>query len=141
MLAPKKVPNKKVYNKYAKKRYGTLKRGSLVSFGEIGLMATTSSWVTSRQIEAARKVIAKRCKIGKIYIRIFPSRPVTAKGQNTPMGSGVGGIDYFMFPVHPGRILFEVKGVDENILKEAFRIASHKLPIKTKIVNKEETFI
>jgi large subunit ribosomal protein L16 len=107
-----------------------------VAFGEFGLKATSSSWLTSRQIEAARKVISRRCKGGKVYIRVFPLRPVTAKGLNIPMGSGVGSIEYFMFPVKPGRVIFEVSGISEEVVKEAFRIASHKLPFTTKFVTR-----
>jgi large subunit ribosomal protein L16 len=141
MLTPKKIVHKKVYNRYGQKRRGTLKRGSALEYGDFGIKATTSSWVTSRQIESARRVISKRCKGGKVYIRIFPSRPVTQKASNIPMGVGVGSIEYFMFPVKPGRILFEVKGVSEDKVREAFRIASHKLPVMTKIVTKNDLFI
>jgi len=116
-------------------------RGSTLEYGQFGLKALSSSWLTSRQIEAARKVISRRCKGGKVYIRVFPSRPVTAKGLGAVMGSGTGSIDYFMFPVKPGRIIFEVAGVPEDRVKEAFRIASHKLPFKTKLVTKNESLI
>ncbi len=135
MLAPKKVVHKKVFNRFGQKRAGMRERGSLLAYGEYGLKATTSSWLTSRQIEAARKVISRRCKVGKVYIRVFPSRPVTAKGLNMPMGSGSGSIDYFMFPVKPGRIIFEVSGISESVAREAFRIAGCKLPFHVKFVN------
>lgn len=134
MLTPKKIVRRKVYNKYGQSRHGTLRRGSTLAYGDIALKATTSSWLTSRQIESARKVISRRCKGGKIYIRVFPDRPVTHKGLNSTMGSGIGGIEFFMFPVKPGRIIFEVKGVNHDIVREAFRIASHKLPFQSKIV-------
>jgi large subunit ribosomal protein L16 len=137
MLSPKKIVHKKVFNRYGLKRRGQLTRGSFLVYGEFGLKATSSSWLTSRQIESARRVISRRCKGAKIYIRVFPSRPVTAKGLNIPMGTGTGGIDYFMFPVKPGRIIFEVRGSTEEKVKEAFRIAGHKLPFGTKTVYKE----
>jgi large subunit ribosomal protein L16 len=140
MLAPKKIVHKKVYNRYGQKRRGTLKRGATLEYGDFGLKATSSSWVTSRQIESARRVISRRCKGGKVYIRIFPSRPVTQKASNIPMGVGVGSIEYFMFPVKPGRIIFEVKGVAEDKVKEAFRIAGHKLPVACKVISKDDLF-
>jgi len=138
MLAPKKIVHRKVFNRYGQSRKGMCTRGSTLEYGQFGLKALSSSWLTSRQIEAARKVISRRCKGGKVYIRVFPSRPVTAKGLGAVMGSGTGSIDYFMFPVKPGRIIFEVAGVSEDKVKEAFRIASHKLPFKTKFVTKNE---
>lgn len=140
MLTPKRIVHKKVFNKFGQKRRGTLKRGSTLIYGDYGLKATTSSWLTSRQIESARRVISRRCKGGKVYIRVFPSRPVTQKALNVPMGVGVGSLEYFMFPVKPGRIIFEVKGVSEDRVREAFRIASHKLPFLTKVVTKEDLF-
>ena len=140
MLTPRRIVHKKVFNKLGQKRRGTLKRGSTLEYGDYGLKATTSSWLTSRQIESARRVISRRCKGGKVYIRVFPSRPVTQKALNVPMGVGVGSLEYFMFPVKPGRIIFEVKGVPEDRVREAFRIASHKLPFLTKVVTKEDIF-
>jgi large subunit ribosomal protein L16 len=140
MLTPKKIVHKKVFNTYGTRRHGTLKRGSTLESGEFGLKAITSSWVTSRQIEAARKVISKRCKGGKVFIRIFPGRPVTRKGLGMRMGSGVGGIEFFMFPVKPGRVLFEVSGIKEDIVREAFRVAASKMPVMTKIISKDDLF-
>ncbi len=140
MLAPKKIVHRKIFNRYGLKRRGQMNRGATLVSGDFGLKATTTCWLTSRQIEAARKVISKRCKGSKIYIRVFPNRPVTSKGLNMTMGGGVGSIDYFMFPVKPGRIIFEVKGASEDKVREAFRIAGHKLPFGTKIVNKEDLF-
>jgi large subunit ribosomal protein L16 len=137
MLAPKKIVHKKIFNRYGLKRKGQLKKGSTVVFGDIGVKATSSSWLTSRQIEAARKVISRKCKGAKIFIRVFPSRPVTSKGLNSTMGTGTGGIDYFMFPVKPGRIIFEIKGVDLAIAKEALLSASYKLPFTTRISYRE----
>lgn len=138
MLAPKKIVHRKVFNKYGQKRRGQCLRGSTISYGDFGLKATSSSWLTGRQIEAARRVISRRCKGAKIYIRVFPSRPVTGKALGTPMGSGTGSIDYFMFPVKPGRIIFEIKGVSEEKAKEAFKVASYKLPFTTKFVTKTQ---
>ena len=137
MLTPKRIVHKKVFNRLGQKRRGTLKRGSTLIYGDYGLKAMSSHWLTSRQIESARRVISRRCKGGKVYIRVFPSRPVTQKAANIPMGVGVGSIEYFMFPVKPGRIIFEVKGVPVDKVVEAFRIASHKLPFKTKMIYKE----
>jgi large subunit ribosomal protein L16 len=140
MLTPKKIIHKKVYNRYGQSRRGMLNRGSSLEYGQFGLKATTSSWLTSRQIESARRAISRRCKGGKVYIRVFPSRPVTSKGLGAVMGSGTGSIDYFMFPVKPGRIIFEVAGIPEDRVREAFRIAGHKLPFQTKIVTKNDLF-
>ena len=138
MLTPKKIVHKKVHK--PSKRKGTLKRGSTLVYGDFGLKATTSCWLTSRQIESARKVISRRAKLGKVYIRVFPTQPVTQKGLNMPMGKGVGAIEYFMFPVKPGRIIFEVVGISEVEAREAFRIAAHKLPFKCKVVTKNDLF-
>jgi large subunit ribosomal protein L16 len=134
MLTPKKIVRRKVYNKYGQTRHGTLRRGSTIAYGDIALKATSSSWLTSRQIESARKVISRRCKGGKVFIRVFPDRPVTHKGLNTTMGGGIGGIEFFMFPVQPGRIIFEVKGVPHDKVREAFRITAHKLPFLSKVI-------
>lgn len=138
MLTPKKIVHKKVH-KIVSNSKGTLKRGASLASGNYGLKATSACWLTSRQIEAARKVISKRCKDGKVYIRVFPSIPVTQKGLNMPMGKGVGSIEYFMFPVKPGRIIFEVqwKG-PENVVREALLVAAHKLPFTCKVVSKKE---
>lgn len=141
MLAPKKVIHRKVFNRYGQKRRGMCHRGSKLEYGDYGLQALSTSWVTSRQIEAARRSIAKRCKGGRIYIRIFPHRPVTAKGLGVPMGSGGRTIDYFMFPVKPGRVLFEVSGVAESAVREAFRIAAHKLPVKCRMISKNSVLV
>ena len=138
MLAPKRIVHKKVHKPST--RHGTLQRGSTLEIGTIGLKAITSCWLTSRQIEAARMSISRRTKGGVVHTRVFPSQPVTAKGLNMPMGKGVGAIDYFMFPVKPGRIIFEVSGIeDESIVREAFRIAAHKLPFRCKIISKKTT--
>lgn len=140
MLTPKKIVHRKVYNKYGQKRRGTLKRGSTMVGGEFALKAVGSAWLTSRQIESARRVISRRTKGAKLVIRVFPSRPVTQKAANVPMGTGVGSLEYFMFNVKPGRIIFEISGAPEDKVREAFRIASHKLPFKTKIISNKDLF-
>lgn len=115
-------------------------RGVTVAFGSFGLKATTDSRVESKQIEAARRVISRTLgKTGKIWIRIFPDRPVTQKAAEVPMGKGKGDPDHFMFEVRPGRILFEVDGVSEEIAREALRKAACKLPLKAKVVRREDT--
>lgn len=138
MLAPKRIVHKKVHKPST--RRGTLKRGATLEHGDFGLKATTACWLTARQIESARMVISRRTKGGKVHTRVFPSQPVTAKGLNMPMGKGVGSIDYFMFPVKPGRIIFEVSGIEnEEQVREAFRVAAHKLPFKCKFISKKST--
>lgn len=132
MLVPKKT-------KYRKAQRGRLKgiavKGSTIAYGEIALKATTSAYITSRQIEAARRAMSRYFKRGgKIWIRIFPHKPWTKTAAETPMGSGKGGVEYYMAPVKPGRILFEIGGVDEGTAREALRLAAHKLPVNTKIV-------
>ncbi len=141
MLAPKKIVHRKVFNRFGQKRNGMRTRGSQLEYGEFGLKAITSSWLTSRQIEAARRVISRRTKGGKVYIRVFPNRPVTSKGQGIPMGTGAGSINYFMFPVKPGRVIFEVSGISKEKVKEAFRIAAHKLPFLSRMISKEDELI
>lgn len=136
MLAPKKIVHRKVFNRQGQTKRGMCNRGNKLVFGDFGLMATSTSWITSRQIEAARRVISRRTKGAKLLIRIFPSRPVTSKGVGIPMGAGVGSIDHFMFPVKPGRIMFEIKGSTKEKILEAFRIAGHKLPVSVRIIDK-----
>jgi len=135
MLSPKKIVHRKVFNRLGQKRKGQRKRGSYLAFGSIGLKATSSSWLTSRQIEAGRKVLSRRCKGAKITIRVFPWRPVTAKGLNATMGSGTGSIEYFMFPVKPGRIIYEIQGANYDVAKQALKVASYKLPFTTKVIS------
>lgn len=135
MLSPKKV-------KYRKRQKGRLKgissRGNKVSFGEYGLKAITAGRITARQIEAARRTITRHIKRGgKLWIRIFPDYPVTKKPAETRMGSGKGNPEYWVAIVKPGRVMFEISGIPENEVKEAFRLASHKLPVKTIMVKKE----
>ena len=134
MLAPQRV-------KYRKVQKGRMKgmsiRGSHVSFGTYGLKALEAGWITARQIEASRIVISRIVrKLGKMWIRIFPDKPVTAKPAETRMGKGKGALEYWVASVKPGRILFEIEGVDRAMAEEAFRNAGHKLPIKTKLVER-----
>tara|TARA_B100000902_G_C26749617_1_gene640245 strand:- start:266 stop:622 length:357 start_codon:yes stop_codon:yes gene_type:complete len=112
-------------------------RGNHVAFGTYGLKAMESGWITARQIEASRIVISRIVrKVGKMWIRIFPDKPITAKPAETRMGKGKGSLDYWIANIKPGRILFEIEGVDRSMAEEAFRNASHKLPIKTKLVER-----
>jgi large subunit ribosomal protein L16 len=134
MLMPKRV-------KYRKPHRGTRKgkatRGSEIFYGEHGLQALEPAWVTDRQIEAARIALTRRTKRGgKVWIRIFPDKAVTAKPAETRMGSGKGSPEYWVAVVKPGRILFEIAGVPADVAREALRLASHKLPLKTRIVSR-----
>ncbi|MCT4617623.1 MAG: 50S ribosomal protein L16 [Candidatus Gracilibacteria bacterium] len=130
MLQPKKV-------KYRKTHRGRLKgpavKGSTVVFGDFALKATERGYLTSRQIESARRAMVRYIKRGgKIWIRVFPDKPYTEKPLEVPMGGGKGSLEMFRAPVKPGRVLFEISGVKPEVAKEAFRLASHKLPVKTK---------
>ncbi|RME70821.1 MAG: 50S ribosomal protein L16 [Chloroflexi bacterium] len=134
MLMPKRV-------KYRKQMRGRMKgrasRGTRVAFGEFGLQAVEPCWMTSRQIEAARRAIVRYVRRGgKLWIRVFPEKPVTAKPAETRMGSGKGSVDHWVAVVKPGRIIFEIAGVTEAQAREAMRLASHKLPIKTQFVRR-----
>jgi len=136
MLQPKKVKHRK-WHKGRRRLKGVTKGGAELAFGAFGLKAEEAKWITSSQIEAARRSMTRYVQRGgKIWIRIFPDKPVTAKGQEVPMGGGKGSVEYYAFPVKPGRILFEMDGIPEDIAKEALRRASHKLPIKTKFVKR-----
>ena len=118
---------------------GKAYRGSDVSFGEFGLKAMEPGWITSRQIEAARIAINRHVKRGcKVWIRIFPDKPITKKPAETRMGKGKGALEYWVAVVKPGRIIYEMSGVTEDVAKEAFRLASHKLPLSMKFVRREE---
>jgi large subunit ribosomal protein L16 len=142
MLFPKKVAHRKwqVGRKSPEKLARPETRGITVAFGEYGLKATTPSRVRSNQIEAARRVISRTLgKTGKIWIRIFPDQPITQKAAEVPMGKGKGDPDHFVFEVAPGRILFEVEGVPEELARKALRKAVAKLPLKAKVVTREET--
>ncbi|MBF0553486.1 MAG: 50S ribosomal protein L16 [Nitrospirae bacterium] len=139
MLMPKKV-------KYRKMMKGNMNgkaaRGADVSFGDFGLKALEPGWVTSRQIESARIAITRHAKRGcKLWIRIFPDKPITKKPAETRMGKGKGNLEYWVAVVQPGRIMYEVSGVTEEIAKEALRLASYKLPIAVKFVKREEPVI
>ena len=142
MSFPKKVKHRKwqTGRKSEAKRNTPDTRGITVSFGSFGLKATSQSRVRSNQIEAARRVISRTLgKTGKIWIRIFPDQPITKKAAEVPMGKGKGDLDHYVFEVKPGRILFEVEGVPEDLAKEAFRKACAKLPLQGKLVRREET--
>jgi len=135
MLAPKKVKYRK---KQKGRRRGLAYRGSTLNFGDYGIIALNAAWITSRQIESARVAISREMKrAGKLWIRIFPDKPVTKKPAETRMGKGKGAPEYWVAVVKPGRIMFEFEGVDLATAKEAARLAGHKLPIKTKIVIRE----
>jgi large subunit ribosomal protein L16 len=134
MLMPKKI-------KYRKHHRGRMKgkayRGSSVNFGQYGLQAVEPGWVTNRQIEAARIAMTRKIKrAGRVWIRIFPDKPVTSKPAETRMGKGKGSPEEWVAVVKPGRIMYEMEGVPEELAREAFRLASHKLPVKTKFVER-----
>jgi large subunit ribosomal protein L16 len=136
MLMPKKV-------KFRKQMRGRMKgasnRGNELSFGDFGLQALTPGWVTSRQIESARIAITRHVKRGgKVWIRIFPDKPITKKPAETRMGKGKGSPEGWVAVVKPGRVLYELEGVTESVAKEAMRLASHKLPVKTRMLTREE---
>lgn len=136
MLEPKKI---KYRRHHRGSRRGMAMRGNYVAFGTFGLKAIESGWITARQIEAARITIARVIrKIGRMWIRVFPDKPITKKPAETRMGKGKGAPEYWVAVVKPGRILFEVEGVSYEEAELAFRNASHKLPIKTKIVARRE---
>ena len=136
MLMPKRVKHRKVMRGRMK---GKAQRGNFIAYGDYGLMATQPGWITSNQIEAARIAMTRFIKRGgKVWIKIFPDKPVTAKPAETRMGSGKGAPEYWVAVVKPGRVLFEIGGIDEAAAREALRLASHKLPIKTKIIKREE---
>jgi large subunit ribosomal protein L16 len=136
MLMPKRVKHRK---EHRGRMRGQARRGGEVNFGEYGMQAQEPAWLTSRQIEAARVAMTRHIKRGgKVWIRIFPSKPVTAKPAETRMGKGKGAPEDWVAVIKPGRILFELSGVSEDLAKEAFRLASQKLPIKTKFVSRRE---
>lgn len=135
-MQPKKVKHRK-WQKGRRRSKGLAKAGTELSFGSFGLKSDGTKWISARQIEAARKAITHYLQRGgKLWIRIFPDKPITQKGQEMPMGVGKGAVEYYAAPVKPGRILFEVDGISEEIAKEAMRLASHKLPIRTKFVKR-----
>ena len=137
MLLPKRVKYRRVHRGRLK---GKATRGNTVTYGQYGLQALEPAWITSRQIEAARIAMTRYTKRGgKVWIKIFPDKPITEKPAETRMGSGKGSPEYWVAVVKPGRIMFEIAGVSEEVACEAMRLASHKLPVKTKFVIKEET--
>ncbi|WP_291426330.1 50S ribosomal protein L16 [Deinococcus sp.] len=135
MLLPKRSKFRK---QHRGRMTGDAKGGDYVAFGDYGLIATEPAWIKSNQIEACRIVMSRHFRRGgKIYIRIFPDKPVTKKPAETRMGKGKGAVEYWVSVVKPGRVMFEVSGVTEEQAKEAFRLAGHKLPIQTKMVKRE----
>jgi large subunit ribosomal protein L16 len=136
MLMPKRVKRRKVFRG---RMTGKALRGNTVAYGEYGMIATEPCWIKSNQIEAARIALTRYIKRGgKVWIKIFPDKPVTKKPAETRMGSGKGNPEFWVAVVKPGRVLFEVEGVAEEVAREAFRLAGHKLPCKTKFVKKEQ---
>ena len=137
MLMPKRVKYRKQFRGRMK---GKASRGTEIAFGDFGLQALEPAWITSRQIEAARRAIVRHVRRrGKYWVRIFPDKPVTARAAETRMGKGKGPVDHWVAVVKPGRILFELAGVSEEQAREAMRLAGHKLPIKCQFVARHET--
>ena len=135
MLLPKRVKYRRVHRG---RMTGKAMRGNTVAYGEFGLVATEPGWITSNQIEAARIAMTRYTKRGgQVWIKIFPDKPVTKKPADTRMGSGKGSPEYWVAVVKPGRVMFEIAGVSEEVAREALRLASHKLPIKTKVIAAE----
>lgn len=136
MLIPKRVKHRK---QFRGRMTGKANKGNTVSHGEFGLVAMEPAWITNRQIEAARIAMTRFIKRGgKVWIKIFPDKPITAKPAETRMGSGKGSPEYWVAVVKPGRVMFELAGVPEDVAKEALRLASHKLPIRTKFMKRED---
>ena len=136
MLLPKRVKHRRVQRG---RMTGKATRGNVVCYGDFGLQAQEPAWITSNQIEAARIAMTRYIKRGgKVWIKIFPDKPVTAKPAETRMGSGKGTLEYWVAVVKPGRVMFEISGVAEDVAKEALRLATHKLPCKCKIVSKAD---
>jgi len=136
MLVPKRVKFRRPHRGVNK---GKATRGNTVTYGEFGLQAMENAWITNRQIEAARIAMTRYIKRGgQVWIKIFPDKPVTAKPAETRMGSGKGSPEYWVAVVKPGRVMFEITGIDEATAREALRLAAHKLPIKTKFVKRDE---
>ena len=137
MLLPKRVKRRKVQRGRLK---GTAHKGNQVTYGDFGLVALEPAWITSRQIEAARIAMTRSIKRGgQVWIKMFPDKPITQKPAETRMGSGKGSPEYWVAVVKPGRVMFEIAGVDATVAREALRLAANKLPIKCKFVTKEET--
>lgn len=136
MLSPRKVKFRKQHKGRMK---GTAQRGTRISFGDYALVATECGWITARQIEAARIATNRYMKRqGKLYIRVFPDKPITRKPAETRQGKGKGSLDHWVAVIKPGRVIYELEGVDIEIAREAFRLASHKLSVKTKFIHRGE---
>lgn len=136
MLMPKRVKRRRVHRG---RMTGKCTKGNKIAYGDYGLVALEPAWIKSNQIEAARVAMTRFMKRGgKVWIDIFPHKPITKKPQDSRMGSGKGAVEYWVAVVKPGRVLFEMNGVSEEVAKEAMRLAGHKLPIKTKFVTKAE---
>ena len=136
MLMPKRVKRRKQFRGTMAGKAG---RGNTITYGEYGIVAMEPSWIKSNQIEAARVAMTRHVKRGgQVWIKIFPDKPITAKPAETRMGSGKGSVEYWVAVVKPGRVLFEIAGVPEDVAREALRLASHKLPCKCKIVSKAD---
>ena len=136
MLMPKRVKRRKQFRGSMR---GKALRGNKITYGEYGIVATEPAWITANQIEAARVAMTRYIKRGgKVWIKIFPDKPVTAQPAETRMGKGKGNLEYWVAVVKPGRVMFEISGVSEEIAKEALRLATHKLPIKCKVVSRED---
>ena len=136
MLMPKRVKHRK---QFRGSMAGKASRGNKIAYGEYGIVATEPCWIRSNQIEAARIAMTRYIKRGgKVWIKIFPDKPVTARPAETRMGKGKGALDYWVAVVKPGRVMFEIAGVSEEVAREALRLATHKLPCKCKIVSRED---
>lgn len=136
MLTPKKVKHRK-WQKGRRRGKGKETRGNEISFGSYALKSLGECWLTSRQIEAARRAMTRHIQRGgKIWIRVFPDKPVTKKGIEVPMGGGKGSVDHYVMPIKPGRIIFEMDGVEEKLAREAMTKAGHKLPVKTRFITR-----
>ncbi|MCL1854805.1 MAG: 50S ribosomal protein L16 [Clostridia bacterium] len=136
MLMPKRVKRRRVFRGRMK---GKATRGNFLAYGEFGLIAMEPAWVTSQQIEAARIALTRYTRRGgQVWIKIFPDKPVTEKPAETRMGSGKGSPEYWVAVVKPGRVLFEIAGVSEEVSREALRLAAHKLPLKTKFIKRDD---
>ena len=136
MLLPKRVKYRRVHRG---RMTGKATRGNKVVYGDYGLQALEPVWITSNQIEAARVAMTRYCKrFGKVWIKIFPDKPITARPADTRMGKGKGNVDYWVAVVKPGKVMFELAGVSEDVAREAMRLAANKLPVKCKFVKKEE---
>ncbi len=136
MFQPKRIKYRKLHRG---RRRGTAQTGNQVTFGDYGLKATSNAWVTSRQIEAARRAITRHFRRGgQVWIRVFPDKPVTSKPAETRMGSGKGNVDFWVAVVKPGRVLFEVAGIGQEMAQEALRLASHKLSVSTVFISRND---